>query len=168
MSFLDDYKYLFQALFFLGVAIAIIKWIGRTMTDISGGRPRDRESTEDRLERLFHQTGAASYLSQTASPPPDPKKIAEHEREARAMEDALRASAHAPIAPGATPALPHAGRMTGAAILLHCPVCAKPLSEVPTPLPFAVECLGCHRRINARGDGPGRISVVAIEPRKSV
>jgi hypothetical protein len=168
-----DYKTLAIALFWLGVMVWLIKWIGRTLMEVSGGtpKPQRRETTEARLEQLFMQSGAASYLaaqrgggdSQT-----DAARMAQHELNVVAQETALRAAAAAPIAPGATPALPNVGRMTGVAVLIHCPVCGEPVSEVPVPLPFAVECPGCHRRLNARGDGPQRMSIVVTETRKTI
>jgi len=164
-----DLKYLFVAIFFGSGVVWLIKWIGRTLVEVSGAEPRSKESSEARLARLFQESGAASYLAeQRRSASIDPSRIAQHERDVLAQETALRKSAAAPIAPGTTPPLPHAGRMTGVAMLIHCPACGEPVNDVPTPLPFAAECPGCHRRINARGDGPQRMSVVVIEPRRPI
>lgn len=165
-----DYKPILGVTVLLSLFVGLIKWVGRTFREVSGTESKPRrsknESTEDRLAKLFEQTGAAAYVAaQRAGPPASDAKIAEHERAVLAQETALRAAAHAPIPPGSTAALPHAGRMTGVAILIHCPMCGEPVNEIPTPLPFAVECPGCRRRINARGDGPKRISLVVSEPR---
>jgi hypothetical protein len=165
-----DFKPLLGVTVLLSLFVWLIKWLGRTLREVSGSEPRAKrsknESTEDRLAKLFETSGAAAYIAaQNAAPGTGDARIAEHERATRAQEASLRAAAHAPIAPGSTAALPHAGRMTGVAVLVHCPMCGEPVNEVPTPLPFAVECPGCHRRINARGDGPRRMSIVVSEPR---
>lgn len=158
---------------FIALFVGLIGWIRRTLREVSGSSPRQssgaRESTEMRLAKLFEETGAAAYVSaQRGGPPVSDTRLAEREQATRAQEAALRAAASAPIAPGATPALPNAGRMTGVAVLIHCPLCGEPVNEVPTPLPFAAECPGCRRRINARGDGPQRVSIVVVEPRRTL
>jgi hypothetical protein len=164
-----DLKYIWVALFFLGAMVTLIKWIGRTLFEISGSEPRRRrETTEMRLERLFIESGAANFVEGQNGQSSGNNRIAEHERAVVAQEASLRAAAAAPIPRGTTSALPHAGRATGVAILLHCPACATQVNLTPTPLPFAAECPGCHRRINARGDGPNRLSLVVVEPRKSI
>ena len=172
MSFDFDYKTLAIALFWLGIMVGLIKWIGRTLVEVSGGklpRARQRDTTEARLEQLFVQSGAASFLAaQQGDPQTDAARRAQHEINVVAQETALRTAASAPIARGTTPALPNAGRMTGVAVLIYCPVCGEPVSDVPVPLPFAAECPGCHRRINARGDGPQRMSIVVVEPRRTI
>jgi hypothetical protein len=166
-----DYKSLAVAIFLLGGVVWLIKWIGRTLVEVSGGRPQaqKRDTTEARLEQLFQQTGAANYLAaQRGEPQSEAARMAQHELNVVAQETALRVAAAAPIAPGTTPALPNVGRMTGVAVLIHCPVCGEPVSDVPVPLPFAVECPGCRRRLNARGDGPQRMSIVVTEPRRTI
>lgn len=57
--------------------------------------------------------------------------------------------------------LPHAGHPLGTPVAIHCPSCGADLA--PEPLPFAIDCPGCHRRVNVRGDGPGRMSIVVVE-----
>ena len=168
-----DYKTLGIALFWLGLMVGVIKWIGRTLVEISGGEPRqprrNRETTEARLEQLFVQTGAASYIAaQRGTTENEVVKLAQRETEVRGQETALRNAAALPIPVGTTKSLPNAGRMTGVAVKLHCPMCGEPLSDVPVPLPYAVECPECHRRINARGDGPSRMSIGVVEPRRPI
>jgi hypothetical protein len=65
-----SFEYLAEALFFLGVLIWLVRWIGRTMLEISGSERSGgkRESTDVRLERLFQESGAASYIAAHQAP----------------------------------------------------------------------------------------------------
>jgi hypothetical protein len=54
-------------------------------------------------------------------------------------------------------------RPTTAALVVYCPACGTALNSAPNSLPFAADCAGCGRHVKVRGDGPGRISIMAIE-----
>ena len=134
-----SYKYLAEAIFFLGVAIGLVKWIGHTLVETAGPKA-SRETEEMFLARMMSEhlaknggTGAGAGAGAGTG--------------AAGPEGELK-----PVA-----------RATTGAITAHCPMCGAVLNSVPNVLPFAADCGWCGRHVNVRGDGPGRISVVAIE-----
>ena len=141
-----SYKYLAEAIFFLGVAIGLVKWIGHTLVETAGPKA-SRESEEMFLARMMSE-----HLAKNGG--------------AGAGGDAgIGAGGGAGnVAAGPEGARKPVARATTGAITAHCPGCGAVLNTVPNLLPFAADCRGCGRRVNVRGDGPGRISVVAIEP----
>ena len=57
-----SYKYLAEAIFFLGVVIGLIKWIGRTFAELSGPKT-SRESENMFLARVMQEHGARTGAS---------------------------------------------------------------------------------------------------------
>jgi hypothetical protein len=134
-----SWVYAAEAVFFVGIVYGLIRWIGRTLREVSGSEFRATDREQQFMESVLEQH-RASHVAPPGS-----------------LERAVE---------GAGPAtLPNAGRRADVTALVHCPGCGLPLTAAAYPLPFVTICDGCARRVNVRGDGPGRIAVVAEERR---
>ena len=159
-----SWKFGAEALFFLGVVIFLVKWIGRTLLEISGS-DEPRQSSEAFVQQMLQSSAATHLVERGVMSHEQLAGLSEREREVLLAETARRVAATSQIPEGATAALPHAGHPLTKAIVVHCPSCGAPINRVAQSLPFAADCPQCGRRVSARGDGPGRMSVVVHGPR---
>lgn len=137
-----SWVYAAEAVFFVGIAYGLIRWIGRTLREVGGSSFQETER-----EQAFM------------------KSVLEGRMMARAANDVANQTAAA--TDDEIAGLPNAGRRPSVTALVHCPGCGRALTEGAYPLPFVTTCDGCARRVNVRGDGPGRVAIVAEERRGS-
>ena len=84
-------KYLAEAVVLLGVAWAVIRWIGRTLLEISGGS-RDREG-----QRFLESTWKASRPRATTGAQPSLVRLASRDPAAQTPEDRRYAAERRPL-----------------------------------------------------------------------
>ncbi|HKS07449.1 MAG TPA: hypothetical protein VJR92_14175 [Gemmatimonadaceae bacterium] len=149
--------YLAEAILFLGIAIGIIKWIRKTLFELSpDSRPTtarervvlesiDNEAAKHLIERGLISTEQLSEMS-------------DRERMMLLMATAKQIGAPPPTSVASPPIRP------AQTVSLHCPLCGAALTPAPQPIPYMSKCESCQKRVHIRADGVGRVSVVVSDP----
>ena len=148
--------YLAEAIFFLLIAIAIIKWVRKTLFEFSSdSQPttaRERvvlESIDNEAAKHLIERGLISTEQLT--------EMSDRERMMLLAATAKQIGAPPPSTASSAPSRP------AQSIALHCPLCGATLTPAPEPIPFFATCDSCSKRVHVRGDGVGRVSIVVTE-----
>lgn len=159
----SDYSYIGAAIFFVGVGWAAAKFTRRMMLESSdldqpvmSGTTYVTNAENDSVVKYLIENRLMSAEHFSA--------MSDHDRAMLVMTTAQQIAAKNAL-PKGEHELPHSGQVKGPALLVHCPSCGTPLTKDPYPVPFIADCPSCARRISVRGDGPGRLGIVMMEPR---
>jgi hypothetical protein len=143
-----NFKYIFEALFLIGLAWGLIKWVGRTLREQISPLDSDVMPPGNAPEQLS-PTAYHTLVDRGIVSPEQLAAMSPRERQflldttGRKLRDS-GAIAAAPAAP--TGAAPPSGA-------LHCPACGASLLEGVIPLSWASHCGGCGRHLTMRRDG---------------
>ena len=151
-----SWLYAAEAIFFVFVAIALIKWIRKTLFEIGpSARP---SSTSERLALESIDNQAAKHLIERGLISTEAlMAMSERERSMLLVATARQIGAPPPTSVAAPTPRP------AQTVTLHCPLCGTALTTAPQPIPFVAKCDGCDKRIQVRGDGVDRLSIVVSE-----
>lgn len=147
--------YLAQVLFFIGIAIALVRWIRNTVLDLGGTSARPVTPREQAVLSSIDNEAAKHLIARGLITTEALAMMSDRERMMLLTATAKQIGAPPPTsvaAPAPPPKL--------APITLHCPLCGATVTPAPQPIPFVVQCKSCDRRIHVRGDGTDRISIV--------
>jgi hypothetical protein len=145
--------YLPSVLLFIGILFGLVRWIRKTLFDLgSSARP---STTRERVVLESIDNDAAKHL--IARGLVSTEQLAEMSDRERAMLLMATAKQIGAPPPGIAPSRP------AQSISLHCPLCGTALTPAPEPIPFTAKCESCQKRVQIRGDGVGRVSIVVSE-----
>ena len=156
-----SWVYLAEALVFVGIAIALIKWIRKTLIDDLGSSARPSTPRERVVLESIDNEAAKHLIARGLISTEQLAEMSDRERMMLLVATAKQIGAPPPTSVSSPPSRP------AQSVALHCPLCGTALTPAPEPIPYSAKCESCQKRVHVRGDGVGRLSVVVSEDERT-